>query len=164
MKHVKLSALLTIQFLQSSATANNNSQKLIKLCVFWNMTSTKAPNKKQKFAAQMQLYSYSDTSKIQGATNCGTIYPNPINPFLRPKNILLRTCAFISVLLVKLLSQNFLLNPSHFQKASVLNMPTQISFTKLRFDTTLNNMESSCLNLSGHITNETIEWKLLKAK
>lgn len=171
MQHVKLSALLTIQFLHFSATGNN-SQKLIKLSVFWNMTSTKVPNKKpckhingKIFAAQKLFYSYSDTSKMQGATHCGTITPNPINPFLRLKNILLRTCAFISVLLVKLLSQNFLLNPPHFKKVSALNMPTQISSTKLRFDTTLNkNVEPSCLNLSGHTTNNTMQWKLLKAK
>lgn len=45
MQHMKLSPLLTIQVLQSSATVNN-SQKLIKLRVSWNMASTKAPNKK----------------------------------------------------------------------------------------------------------------------
>lgn len=119
----------------------------------------------KSFAAQLLLYSYSDTSKMQGATHCGTLSPNPINPFLRLKNILLRTCALISVLLVKLLSQNFLLNTPHFKKLSALNMPTQISSTKLRFDTTLdNNVEPSCLNLSGHTTNNTMQWKLLKAK
>lgn len=62
MQDVKLSAPLTIQLLQSSATANNNLQKLIKLSVPWSMTSTKAPNKtpantlmQKSFAAQIIL-------------------------------------------------------------------------------------------------------------
>lgn len=173
MKHM-LSALLAAKLLKSSATANNYSHKLIRFSIFWKITSTKtlktpANTLMQKsFAAQVWLYNYSDTNKRRGTTERGTVSPKPINSFLRPKSALLRTklkwSGFILVLLVKLPSQNFLFNPSHFPKASVFKAPTQVSSRELKFGTRLSNMESSCLNLSGQTTDKTIQWKHLKAK